>query len=77
MAATAYFKKTHESDASIAYAYGSDIESLTSELIFDRASRQPHRNAEDLGYTGRKAAGKIVQLYLERGEWPDKGSSVS
>jgi hypothetical protein len=77
MASMAYFKKIHESDANIAYVYGSDVQSLTSELIFDKESQQPDVTTDDLGYTGRKAAGKIIQLYLERGEWPEKGSSVS
>jgi hypothetical protein len=77
MAAMAYFRKMRENDASVFYAYGSNVQSLTSELIFDKGSRQPNVTADDLGYTGRKAAGKIVELYQERGEWPEKGSSVS
>ncbi len=77
MASTAYFKIMHEGDTNIIYAYGSDVQSLTSELIFDKESGQPKAGADDLGYTGRKAAGKIVELYRERGEWPEKGSSVS
>jgi hypothetical protein len=77
MASIAYFRKMRENDATIFYAYGSDMQSLTSELIFDKESHQPNVAADDLGYTGRKAAGKIVELYLERGEWPEKGSSVS
>jgi hypothetical protein len=52
-------------------------QSLTSELIFDKESHKPKVAADDLGYTGRKAAGKIVELYLERGEWPEKGTTVS
>jgi hypothetical protein len=77
MASMAYFRKMRENDTNIFYAYGSDMQSLTSELIFDKGSHQPSVAADDLGYTGRKAAGKIVELYLERGEWPEKGSSVS
>ena len=77
MASMAYFRKMRENDANVFYAYGSDVQSLTSELIFDKGSQQPNVTADDLGYTGRKAAGKIVELYLERGEWPEKGSSVS
>jgi hypothetical protein len=66
-----------ENNANVFYAYGSDVRSLTSELVFDKESRQPNGAADDLGYTGRKAAANIVELYLERGEWPEKGSSSS
>jgi hypothetical protein len=78
MASMAYFKKMREDDLTIFYAYGSDAKSLTSELIFNKASHAPAPlDAENLGYTGRKAAGKIIELYLEHGEWPEKGASVS
>jgi hypothetical protein len=77
MASMAYFRKMRENDAIVFYAYGSDVQSMTSELIFEKGNQQPNVTADDLGYTGRKAAGKIVELYLERGEWPEKGSSVS
>jgi hypothetical protein len=77
MAAMAYFKKMREDDTTVVYTYGPDVDSMTSELVFNKASRQATVSADDLGYTGRKAAGKIVTLHLERGEWPEKGSSVS
>jgi hypothetical protein len=41
MAATAYFRKMRENDVNIFYAYGSDIQALTSELIFDKENQQP------------------------------------
>ena len=77
MASMAYFKKMRENETSIFYAYGPDSDDMTSELIFDKESLRPTVDADDLGYTGRKAAGKIIALVRERGEWPEKGASVS
>jgi hypothetical protein len=77
MASMAYFKKMRENETSIFYAYGPDSDDMTSELIFDKESLRPTVDADDLGYTGRKAAGKIIALVGERGEWPEKGASVS
>jgi hypothetical protein len=77
MASMVCFRKMRENNANVFYAYGSDVQSLTLKLVFDKESRQPNGVADDLGYTGRKAAAKIVELYLERGDWPEKGSSFS
>ena len=74
MAATAYFQKVRESDSQVCYLYGPEVDELTSELVLDKENQ---RLADDLGHTGRKAAAKIVQLFRERGSWPEKGSSIS
>jgi hypothetical protein len=74
---SAYFKKMRENDSNIFYAYGSDAQALTSELIFEKQSRRPTVAVADLGYTGRKAAGQIVQLFMERGEWPENSADAS
>lgn len=76
MATSAYFDKISETDAQVSYRCGSDPDHMTLEVVIDKVTGSVVPTPEP-GRLALKAATKALKMFRERGEWPDKGASIS
>ncbi|MFE5538744.1 hypothetical protein [Streptomyces sp. NPDC056492] len=77
MAAIVYFRKTSETDDLVEYEFGDDPEKFERRLTMDKASCTSTVQDDQVDYTFLKASRKLNALHTERGEWPERGMSVS
>ncbi|KJY24801.1 MULTISPECIES: hypothetical protein [unclassified Streptomyces] len=77
MAAIVYFRKVSETEDLVEYEFGDDPERFERRLTMDKASCTSTVQDGQVDYTFLKASRKLNALYTERGEWPERGMSVS
>ncbi|MFF0217155.1 hypothetical protein [Streptomyces vinaceus] len=77
MAAIVYFRKISETDDLVEYEFGDDPDKFERRLTMDKASCTSTVQDEQVDYTFLKASRKLKALHTERGEWPERGMSVS
>jgi hypothetical protein len=77
VASIVYFKKTLEQPGSVQYVFGFDPANMSRTLLMDSAARRAQPDDGNVDYEFLKASRKINSIFSERGEWPDRGSSVS
>ncbi|MEV6948196.1 hypothetical protein AB0N07_40980 [Streptomyces sp. NPDC051172] len=77
MASLVYFKKLSQQPDSIRYTFGEDPAEMDRTLTVDTASRTSSSDDGNADYTFLKASRKINSVFEERGQWPERGMSVS
>lgn len=77
MASLVYFKKVSENSASLSYSFGEDPHEMTRSLTMNTHTRTSQPDDGSTDYVFLKASRKINSLRDERGQWPERGMSVS
>ncbi|MFJ6012134.1 hypothetical protein [Streptomyces sp. NPDC092952] len=77
MAALVYFRKISEDAELVRYEFGDDPDSFSRHLTMDKESRTSSVDDDRTDYSFLKASRKINAMREERGQWPDRGMSVS
>ncbi|MER5205070.1 hypothetical protein [Streptomyces sp. NPDC002825] len=77
MAALVYFRKISEDGELVRYEFGDDPDNFTRHLTMDKEARTSSADDGRTDYSFVKASRKINAMREERGQWPDRGMSVS
>ncbi|MFB7515828.1 hypothetical protein [Streptomyces sp. NPDC056144] len=77
MAALVYFRKISEDGELVRYEFGGDPDKFTRQLTMGKESRTSSADDGLTDYAFLKASRKINAMREERGQWPDRGMSVS
>lgn len=77
MASIVYFRKISEQSESVQYVFGFDPDNMSRTLLMDLATRRAQPDDGNVDYEFLKSSRKINSLFSEKGEWPERGSSVS
>ncbi|MFJ1615709.1 hypothetical protein ACIODT_12090 [Streptomyces sp. NPDC088251] len=77
VAALVYFRKISGEAELVRYEFGDDPDSFSRHLTMDKESRTCSADDGRTDYSFLKASWKINAMREERGQWPDRGTSVS